>query len=119
MDMPKHELMDRPEQMVHLRDYWRIVWRHRWTVGACFLGVIALTAVYNVMQTPIYQATSTVEAQTQAKRPMAGPDVSGLGASGYGWSAEERFFSTQIEILRSRELAERVISRLALNNDPE
>src|SRR5437867_4158710 len=108
----------RQAQDVHLRDYWRIAWRRRWTVCACFLGIVLLTGVWSFVQTPIYRATATVEAQTQARRPLSGPDVSGLGSSGYGWSADERFYSTQIEIILSRDLAERVIKRLGLRDDP-
>src|SRR5204862_2117164 len=45
-------------------------------------------------------------------------DVSGMGASGFGWSAEERYYNTQIEILRSHDLAERVVRKMGLENDP-
>lgn len=109
---------ERQVHVAHLRDYLRIVWRHRWTVIAVFLGVVILTGIWSFLQTPIYQATATVEAQTRSRQALSGPDVSGLGATGYGWTAEERFYSTQIEIVRSRELADRVIKRLALQSDP-
>src|SRR6185503_13931536 len=106
------------DRTAHLRDYWRIVWRHSWTVLAIFAGTLLLTGLVTFMKTPIYRATATVEAQTQTRRATAGPDVSGLGSTGYGWSAEERFYSTQIEIIRSRDMAERVIKALDLRNDP-
>src|SRR5206468_11265257 len=86
--------------------------------GAVFSGVVLVTGLYSFIQVPIYEATETVEAETQARRPLAGPDVSGLGASGFGWSAEERFYSTQIEIIRSPDLAQRVINRLGLRDEP-
>jgi uncharacterized protein involved in exopolysaccharide biosynthesis len=48
---------------------------------------------------------------------MPGQDVSGMGASGIGWTAEERFYNTQIEILGSRDLAERVLQKGGLASD--
>jgi capsular exopolysaccharide synthesis family protein len=106
------------ERIAHLRDYWRIVWRHRWTVLAIFAGTLLLTTVVTFLKTPVYRASATVEVQTQSRRATSGPDVSGLGASGYGWSAEERFYSTQIEILRSHDMGERVLKALSLREDP-
>src|SRR5262249_42100635 len=49
---------------------------------------------------------------------LPGQDVSGMGATGIGWSAEERYYNTQIEILRSHDLAARVVTRMGLENDP-
>ena len=109
---------EREERVADLRDYYRVIWRHRWVVVAVFVVVTLLAGVWTFLQTPVYRATATIEAQTQARRAMAGPDVSGMGASGFGWAAEERFYSTQIEIVQSRDLADRVIKRLGLKGDP-
>ena len=117
--MQSTTIPERDEQAVHLRDYWRLLWSHRWTAGAIFLGVVLTAGVWTFLQQPIYRATATVEALSQARRVMSGPDVSGLGASGFGWSAEERFYATQVEIITSRDMARRVIKRLALHDDPE
>ena len=64
----------------HLRDYWKIVWQGRWTILAVFAVTVGATGVWTYMQTPIYRATAIVEVQPQARRILAGGDVSGLGA---------------------------------------
>jgi len=103
----------------HLREYWKVVWQGRWTVLGSFLLVVGLTALWTFLQTPIYRASATVEVQPQAKSVAAGRDVSGLGVAGYGWFAEEKYHNTQIEILKSRHVAQRVFDQLHLAEDPE
>ena len=86
----------------HLRDYWKIVWQGRWTILAVFAVTLGATGVWTYTQTPVYQAKVIVEVQPQARRVLSGGDVSGLGAAGYGWFAEEKYHNTQVEIIRSR-----------------
>ncbi|HKQ61770.1 MAG TPA: polysaccharide biosynthesis tyrosine autokinase [Candidatus Polarisedimenticolaceae bacterium] len=103
----------------HLRDYWRVVLQHRWTIAAVFLLVVGATAVWTFLQTPIYQAVATVEIQPQARRLAAGQDVSGLGSASLSWYAEEKYHNTQIEVVKSRDVAQRVVKKLQLAQDPE
>jgi succinoglycan biosynthesis transport protein ExoP len=102
----------------HLRDYWKIVWQGRWTLLAVFAVVVGVTALWTFLQTPIYRAVSIVEVQPQARRLMAGQDVSGMGAAGYGWFAEEKYHNTQIEIIKSRDISRRVVRLLGLETHP-
>jgi len=114
MDNPPVEGKGAPYQETHLRDYWKIVWQARWTIAAIFFVVVGLTAVWTYLQDPIYRATATIEIQPQANRVAAGRDVSGLGVSGYGWFAEEKYHNTQVEIIRSFALSEQVFYNLVL-----
>jgi capsular exopolysaccharide synthesis family protein len=107
-----------PVREVHLREYWKVVWQGRWTAAAVFLLVVGVTIAWTFLQTPIYRATAVVEIQPQARRLAPGQDVSGLGAAGYGWFAEEKYQNTQIEIVKSRAVAERAFKVLGLANDP-
>jgi succinoglycan biosynthesis transport protein ExoP len=114
MDNPPVEAKGAAYQETHLRDYWKIVWQARWTIAAIFFVVVGLTAAWTYVQTPIYQATATVEVQPQANSVAAGRDVSGLGVSGYGWFAEEKYHNTQVEIIRSHTLSKKVFHSLSL-----
>jgi capsular exopolysaccharide synthesis family protein len=98
----------------HLRDYWKIVWQGRWTIVAIFLVVVGGTAFLTLRAPKIYRATATIEVQPQATNVRAGQDVSGLGAAGYGWFAEEKYHNTQVEIIKSREVARTAIETLGL-----
>lgn len=106
------------EREIHLRDYARLVWNGRFVVLACFLLVVAGTAAYSFLKTPIYRAMAVVEVQPQARRLGPGQDVSGLGVASYGWFAEERYQYTQIEVIRSRAVAETAFEALGLRRDP-
>src|SRR5262245_47736783 len=103
---------------IHLRDRWRSMWQRRWAVLTVFLLVVSAVALYSFLTPPIYEATATVEVQPQARRLAPGQDVSGIGAGGYGWFAEEKYQNTQVEIIRSRAVAARAFEMLGLKNDP-
>ena len=103
---------------IHLRDHFRTVWNRRWTALATFLLVVGAVLTYSLLATRIYEATATVEVQPQARRVAPGQDVSGIGAAGYGWFAEEKYQNTQVEILKSRAVAERAFEILGLKSDP-
>ena len=59
------------------------------TIVAVFVAVLGLTAAWTFIQAPIYKSTAIIEIQPQARRVLAGGDMSGLGAAGFGWFAEE------------------------------
>jgi polysaccharide biosynthesis transport protein len=103
---------------VHLLDYWRTIWRGRWTVLNIFIVVSTLAAVATFTQTPIYRAQATIEIAPQSSKVSPVADVASMGASSYGWSAEDRYFNTQYEIIRSRSVSQRVFDRLDLYNHP-
>ena len=102
----------------HLRDYWKVIWQARWTVLAVFVLGVGLTGVWTFVQTPIFRATAILEVEPKARQLTAGQDVSGIGAAGYGWFAEEKYHNTQMEIIRSRDISARVFQSLDLYNHP-
>jgi capsular exopolysaccharide synthesis family protein len=102
----------------HLRDYWKIAWQGRWMILATFVVVVGATAVWTFLQRPVYRATAIVEVQPQTRRLFGAGDMSGLGAAGYGWFAEEKYHNTQMEIIKSRDVARRVVQLLGLQSHP-
>jgi capsular exopolysaccharide synthesis family protein len=103
---------------IHLREHWRVVWQRRWVVATVFLLVVGSVGLYSFLAPPVYEAIATIEVQPQARRLAPGQDVSGIGAGSYGWLAEEKYQNTQVEIIRSRAVAERAFETLGLKNDP-
>lgn len=112
------ELAGQDGREIHLRDHWRVVSQRRWTAVAVFLFVVLTVGLYSFLAKPIFEATATVEVQPQARRLAPGQDVSGIGAAGYGWFAEEKYQNTQVEIVRSRAVAEKAFQTLGLGGDP-
>ncbi|HEV8200064.1 MAG TPA: polysaccharide biosynthesis tyrosine autokinase [Candidatus Polarisedimenticolia bacterium] len=103
---------------VHILDYWRILWRGRWTIAAIFVVITTLVAIGTFTQKPIYRGQASVEIQLNSRKVAPVADVGEMGGSGFGWIAEERYFNTQYEIIRSRAVATRVFDRLDLYNHP-
>src|SRR6185503_14734730 len=90
----------------HLRDYGRVLWQGRYTIAAIFIAVVGLTFLRVSFSTPIYEAGAAIEIKPQPRQILPGQGQ-WVGAEGGGWLAEEKYFNTQLEVLRSRDVAER------------
>ena len=101
------------EEEIDLLDYWRTLVKYKWSIfGLAFsTGLLATLVVYNM--TPIYRSTATIMIQTEKPKILSIQDIydaqQGMG---------EDFYQTQVEILKSRGLAERVVRKLDLMNNP-
>ena len=111
---------DQPEneKQAHLRDYWRTVWAGRWTIATVFVIVVTIGIIATFLQTPVYRASATVEINPRAQKVVKVEDVSQIGTTGFGWSAEDRYFKSQLEVLKSREVAARACAKLGIKDHP-
>ncbi len=116
--MIQNPIPSEEKREVHLLDYWRKIWRGRWTILSIFVVVVTLVAIGTFTQRPVYRVQATVEISPQSRKVAPVADVADLGSGNYGWLAEERYFNTQYEIIKSRDVAQRVFERLDLYNDP-
>lgn len=80
---------------------------------AVFLLTFAAIAVLTFQLTPVYSATASVIVNTRDSR------VIDIGAVISGMPADTAFLDTEVEILRSRALATKVVRRLDLMDDPD
>jgi polysaccharide biosynthesis transport protein len=99
---------------VDYRKHIGVVLKHRWLIAGIAAVSLALGLLYTLLQTPTYRASATI----QIKRAAANiSGVAGLEPVEAGTSAE--FYQTQYELLKSRALAERVVSSLKLAENPQ
>ena len=98
---------------IDLLEYWRIFNKRKWLIAAIVLAAVAIGAVRTLMMTPLY--TSTVRIQIDRDTPQILDRGNIPSADSYDYD----FINTQIELLQSRAIAERVASnlRLADNSD--
>jgi exopolysaccharide transport family protein len=75
--------------------------------------VIAAVVIVTFQQTPLYTATASVMIDTRKH------DVSNIEEVMSGLPADSGAVDTEVEILESRTLAERVVDALGLDRDPE
>ncbi len=104
-----------PEEPPHLLDYLETVLKRRWVVWSCLLIVFGTTAIGTFKQKPVYRATALVEINPAPPDVLNLKDVLQVAAN----MDVETYRATQMEVLRSRSLAERVVQNLHLYNYPE
>ncbi|MGC9985675.1 MAG: polysaccharide biosynthesis tyrosine autokinase [Polyangia bacterium] len=98
-----------------LRHYLGVL-RKRWRVmTALLILTLAGVFVWTVRQPRIFQATCSIVIESTAPQVLQG--VKDVVEMGPGWASYD-FYETQFRIIQSRDMAERVIDRLALGHDP-
>ncbi|MGE0824671.1 MAG: GumC family protein [Candidatus Binatia bacterium] len=102
------------EEGTHLRDYWRVLRKHQRLILSCAVGVVALTAAVVFIMTPQYTAETTILIERKAPQALK---IEGAQAEAVG-PDEYDYYKTQYEILRSKELASRVILEQKLDQHP-
>lgn len=111
------EFLFEPEtssELIDLRKIWSAIWRHRLLVMAIMAVTLALGVLALFLVHPVYRASSSVEIEDQASKVLGTEDAQPLGAGGQD---PDRLLQTQIDILKSRSLAERVADGLNLAGD--
>lgn len=89
------------------------VYRYKWIIIALGLVAALSAAFYAHTLVPIYQARATLLIDTEEANVVSIQDVYSTGYKGY------EYRQTQYELLRSRNLAERVVRKLELHKDPK
>ncbi|MEW6570643.1 MAG: polysaccharide biosynthesis tyrosine autokinase [Nitrospirota bacterium] len=111
--LPHPPSADASEEEVHLRDYLSVIMRRKWILILFLLVVVTTVTVGTFMMKPAYKSTITVKIDKENPNILSFKDVVNLER------AEEDYYQTQYKVLKSRNLAKRVIRRLRLYDNPE
>jgi len=101
------------DDSLHLRDLLRIIYKRKWWILSLALVMLVASTLNTLMETPLYRATTTIQIDRQAQRVVDYRDATGQSEI----YDDGQFFQTQIELLRSKALAERVMETLRLDLD--
>lgn len=112
---PPDNAGDDDRLILDIRAAWAAIYRNRLLIALIVLLALGIGVAVTVLTTPIYQATATVQIDREATRVLG--NGSGEALEPIGSVDEDRFLQTQIDILRSRALAERVAQSMNLLND--
>ena len=104
-----NQLQDQQNQNVTLTDYLRIVYRGRWIILFSFLIVFIATVYYTFTSNPVYESSTTIIIESNSGMGNAIFDFNSFGN-------QNTHIANQIEIIKSRSLAEWVIKRMELSN---
>lgn len=96
---------------IDLRKIWAALYRNIWLMAAIMAVVIVLGVIVTLLSTPIYRAKSSIQIEQQSSRVLdEHSDVEPQAALADG----DRFLQTQVDILKSRSLAQRVAEATGL-----
>ena len=95
---------------VHLRDYLRVIGKHRWKVIASFFIIVTLVTIGSFSITPTYQASVTIQIEKEAANVLKFEDILPVDTGGGD------YYKTQQMLIRSRVIARSVIDNLSLWN---
>ena len=101
------------EKEVHLRDYWRVIWKRRWMIIAVFLVVVIVTVVKAITTKPVYRGTATIQINIENPQIVDFKEIFTVNM----WAMD--YYQTQYRILESRNLARRVVQKMRLLEHPE
>ncbi len=97
---------------LNLAIYWHIIVKHRLVIAGAVMGALIIGVILTLMTTPIYRATATIQIDREVARVV---DIQGTEPPS---GRDVDFYQTQIALLQSRSLAERVVQRENLASDP-
>jgi uncharacterized protein involved in exopolysaccharide biosynthesis len=101
------------EDEIDLTRYWRILMQRKWAiVGLAFTLSLVATLVVFAMK-PVYSASTTILIESEQAKAVSIEEVYGLN------TGAKEYFLTQFEILKSHDIATKVIEQLNLRTHPE
>jgi len=103
---------DLEEETIDLREYWSVVHRHIWGIIGLSLTLTLLTIVFVNSLEPVYKASTSILLETQEANVVSIEEV-------YGINNNTDYFYSQLEIIKSRSLAAKVVKKLNLTTHPE
>ncbi len=89
----------------NLRDYLSVMYRSRWSILAIFIAVVSVTLYVTLTTPPTFEAAATIIVDERQ----------GMGQSLFDFTAisqQRTLINNQVEILKSRSLAQEVMKRL-------
>jgi len=103
---------------IDVLEYVRVVLKRKWVLVTFAAVLIALAAVLSFTTTPLYRATATLLIDEPGASLLNIQDVLNAGAY-YRTDYMGTYFNTQLRLLTSRSLAERVAKKINLGARPE
>jgi len=101
-------------ETIDFRELFSILIKRKWYAISFFILVFLLSLIYVITQVPVYSSSSTVMIKLEPPRVLPLSTAVDLSQTDY-WFARD-YYNTQIKIIKSRKLAQKVIERLQLKS---
>ena len=96
-----------------LLEYWRAISKRRWSILGLTVLVAILTTLIVFAMRPTYRGSATLLIEQAKNKVVSIEEVYNQGFT------NREYFQTQVEILRSEELARKVVKKLDLTKHPD
>ena len=103
---------------VHLRYYWRAIYKHIWLVISVVVITTTLTALYMARKPNIYEANARVQVDLENSSSVGGAEKSSSVIIS-NQVADPAYFNTQLQIISGAGLLRRVVKTLDLEHDQD
>ncbi len=103
---------------IDLQEYWKIVLKRKWVLITFASILVLFVAVLSLTTTPLYRATATVLIDEPGSSLLSIQDILNNGGY-YRTDYLGTYFNTQLRLLTSRSLADRVAKKMNLGARPE
>ncbi|MES2917843.1 MAG: polysaccharide biosynthesis tyrosine autokinase [Pseudomonadota bacterium] len=104
---------DEGDDEIDLRKLWHTLWHRKWPILALTAAVTLVAILVALSLTPIYRATASILIEEKTANVVSIEQIYGVEGRG------NEYLQTQLELLRSRALAERVVRQLKLTEHKE
>lgn len=98
---------------IHLAEYWAVVVKRRRIIGICVAVALIVGAVISILSQPTFRATTVLDIEKDKGGPLE------ISTAPQPAPYDVEFLPTQTRLMKSREVAERVVQRLNLLDNPE
>lgn len=102
-----------PEETLDIVEYWRAIAKRRWSILGLTLLIAVLTALVVFAMRPTYRGTATLLIEQGKTKVVSIEEVYSSGL------IQREYYQTQVEILKSEELARKVVQKLKLTTHPD
>jgi succinoglycan biosynthesis transport protein ExoP len=96
------------EPLIDVHGIWQALYRNRYLILVVVGAALALGALWTALSPRVYEATAKVEIGQEVESPL-GND----GSGGMGSQEVDRMLQTQVDLLRTRDMANAVLERIA------
>jgi succinoglycan biosynthesis transport protein ExoP len=113
----KSQVNSKEEPGIDPRELLRAVQEYKWIIAGIALAVTVVGLLWTANTPKVYEATCSVEYDPDPSKPLGGEVEDVADPIGSFWTTRE-FFQTQNMVIASRGVAERVVRKLGLHEDP-
>ncbi|PHS12303.1 MAG: chain-length determining protein [Kangiella sp.] len=105
---PQTSKQGNTEEVIDLRQYYNIINKYKWRIGWFAFAMAIFASVIVLNMTPIYRASATLLIEADQAKAVSFEEIVGLDSN------RKEYYLTQFEIIKSRDIARKVIDKLNL-----